>query len=338
MLLLSEGFMSRIMSGFHRLFFISAFLIIVVGAGAQDSEVDYDQRIVQVLEGYQEIMSVPLDADVEDPSGTSWYIASQAINKGYLRFTVDPVTDSLLNGARFTADPTTEVTHIVVTQNLLDVWATYPSLTYSVLTRAFRDAETFFRDPPSWGRAQNSILELTLLRLDQYTVEAMLIRDRLLPMGYLLSPYEAFLLDSFEKDGLVGALMFLERQSLPVAQGLLEAGLAFEDNVVGDELGTFITDLGEALLESRDGIASGAADEEVYPSAVSIHTWLEMTPVLISRIYNRDLQDDPLNFEEVLEREPVYTELRRLMEASRTKDMPLLNYVYKETIKGFEGR
>jgi hypothetical protein len=226
--------------------------------------------------------------------------------------------------------------HIIVTHNLLDVWSEYPSITYSILTRSFRDAETFFRDPPVWGAARADTMEQLFMRLDHYTVESLLIRDRLLPSGYLLSPYEAFLLDSFEKDDLNGAILYLERFSLPVAQGLYEARLGFEEDVEEEDLRDFIIDLGGALLENRSDIPSGTDDETVFPAAVSVHTWLEFTPLLISRIHNRNSAGNPLTFAEVLTREPKYAELRRLLEASRTRDMPLLNHVYEETVKGFE--
>lgn len=338
MLLLSEDIMIQELFNFRRLLLIPVVLLLAITSGAQESETDYEQRIVEVLEGYQELMSIRLDADVENLPGSTWYIVSQAINQGYLRFTVDPVTDSLLRGARFHAEPGQDVMHVIVTHNLLDIWVAYPSITYSVLTRSFRDAESFFRDPPAWGAARADSMEQLFMRLDQYTVESLLIRDRLLPSGFLLSPYEAFLLDSFEKDGLAGAILYLERFSLPVAQGIYDARLGFEENIGEEDLRDFVIELGGALLKNRSDIPSGTEDETVYPAAASVHTWLEFTPLLISRIHNMDRAENPLTFSEVLTLEPRYAEIRRLMEASRTKDMPLLNYVYEETVKGFEGR
>ena len=57
---------------------------------------------------------------------------------------------------------------------------------------------------------------------------------------------------------------------------------------------------------------------------------------MIARIHNRNRSDNPLDFDEILTREPDYAELRRLLEASRIRDMPMMNHVYRENIKGFE--
>ena len=334
----SEEFMSRTHSVIRRFLIIIISLVLTISAGAQESSTDYDQRLVQVLEGYQELMSIPLDEDVDDIPGNSWYIVSQAINKGFLRFTVDPVTDSLLRGARFHAEPGSDTTHIIITTNLLDVWETYPSMTYSILTRSYRDAAIFFRDPPMWGAARNDSMELLFMRLDQYNVEAQLIRDRLMLSGFLLSPYESYILDSFEEDRLASVILYFERFSLPVAQGLYDARLGLEGDMDEEELRIFINELGKTLLKSRNDIPSGSKDELIYPLAAAIHTWLEFTPFLISRIHNRDRQENPLTFDQILAREKDYTEVRRLLEASRTGDMPLMNHVYEETILGFERR
>ncbi len=335
---ISEESMFRHNAAIRFSFFIAMILVLGISASAQESSIDYDQRIIQVLEGYQKLMSVPLDSDVEDAAGYAWYISSQAINKGFLRFTVDPVTNSLLQGARFHAEPGNNTTHIIITTNLLDIWVTHPSTAYSILTRAFRDASNFFKDPPAWGAARNDPMEMLFVKLDQYTVEALLIRDRLLPSGYLISPYEAYVLDSFEKDELTSIILYMERLSLPVAKGLYDARLGFEKDIKEEDLRAFVIELGESLLESRNNIPPGSKDEVIYPQAVAIHTWLEFTPYLIARIHNRDRQDNPLLFDQILILETEYAEIRRLLEASRTGDMPLMIHTSEETIRGFEGK
>jgi len=310
----------------------------VTGLFAQDASNTDDQKIIQMLEGYQKLMSVPLDSDVEDVPGYAWYICRQAIDKGFLRFTVDPVSDSLLRGAVFFAEPGNNTTHIIVTTNLLDIWATNPSTAYTILTGAFRDASNFFQDPPAWGESRKDPMEQLFMKLDLYNVEAQLIRDRLLPSGFLLSPYDSYILDSFEKDELASVILYLEGYSLPVARGMYEARLGFEGDVTEDDLRAFVNDLGKSLLESRNKIPPGSEDSVIFPQAVAVHTWLEFSPYLIARIHNRNRQDNPLSFDEILKIEPDYAETRRLMEASRTTDMPLMKHISEETIKGFEGR
>ena len=332
----SEDSMFRSRFSFRFLFIVLTVLLPVLSVSAEESSDINNQKIVQVLEGYQKLMSVPLDSDVEDIAGYAWYICSQAINKGFLRFTVDPVSDSLLNGAVFFAEPDKQTTHIIVTTRLLDIWSQYPSTAYALLTGAFRDASNFFQDPPAWGEIRNDPMETLFARLDMYQAEATLIQNRLMPSGYLLSPYDTYLLDSLEKDDLASVILYLQQFSLPVAQGMYDARLGFEGEMSEKDFREFINDLGNSLLESRNQLPTGSEDSLVYPQAIAIHTWLEFSPYLISRIHNKNRQENPLTFEEVLKLEPDYAETRRLLEASRTGDMPLIKHVSEATIEGFD--
>ena len=74
-------------------------------AGAQESKIDYDVQLINMLEGYQALFTTPLDADVNDPPGDSWRLVASAISKGFLRFTVDPITDNLLRAHGFMPNP-----------------------------------------------------------------------------------------------------------------------------------------------------------------------------------------------------------------------------------------
>jgi hypothetical protein len=309
---------------------------VAAAAGAQDSGAD--QTLIKMLEGYQKIMATPFDKDVEDPVRRSWILVSTAISKGFLRFTVDPVSDSIIQGARFFAEPGKDVTYIIVNQSVLDIWETRPSLAYSTVTMAVQDAAVFFSDPPAWGASFSDTMTRLYLRIDQYNAQALLIRDRLLPAGFLITPYEAFILDSLEKDKLASAIMFLERFSMPVVDGLYRSRLAFEEGADAAELRKLTNELGRSLLKNRKDLPSGSADETVYPAAVAVHTWLEFTPYIIARIHNKDRKDKPLTFDQILQKEKDYAETRRLLEASRITDTPMMNHVLRETVAGFEGR
>jgi len=312
-------------------------LILTAVAGAQSADPDDNARLVDMLEGYQGLISIELDEDVPDIPGGNWSIAGQAIAAGYLRFTVDPVTDSLQRGARFHAVPGEDVTHIIVTTNLLNAWEKSPSTAYAILTRAVNEAAVFFRDPQAWGRARGDVMARLGIRSDNYGAEALFIRDRLLPAGFLLTNYETYVLDSFEQDGLVSVVLFLERFSLPVARALSEARQSFEDSNDAAGLRNAVLDLGEALLDARSDVSDDAEDREVYPLAVAVHSWLELTPDIIARIHNRDRESDPLPFDRILDIEREYAALRQRLETSRIADMPMMNYVHSRTVAGFEG-
>jgi hypothetical protein len=81
---------------------------------------------------------------------------------------------------------------------------------------------------------------------------------------------------------------------------------------------------------------AGVEEKDIQPVAVAIHTWLEFTPEIIARIHNRTRPDNPLSFDQILAREPDYAETRRLLEASRAGDMPLMLHFAREAAQGFE--
>ena len=313
-----------------------AFLVVLSPLPAQTAEKDDNALLVQVLEGYQNLMLENFDEGVEDIPGKSWALARQAISEGYLRFTVDPGSRNLLDGARFNAVRDSSITHIIISARLLEVWEERPSLVYSIFTRAVREAANFFLDPQAWGRSQSDLMDRFLLTMDGYGSQADLIRDRLMPLGYLLTPYETFIMDSFEKDQMQSVAMHLEGYSLLVAQGLYQARIAFENDNDADTLRELILTLGNTLLKTRNDIPADVEDKDIQPVAVAIHTWLEFTPEIIARIYNRTRQENPLSFDQILAREPDYAETRRLLEASRTEDMPMLLHFARETAQGFE--
>jgi len=300
---------------------------------AQDTSTN--TKVVEIIEAYQELLAQKLDPGMENRPAESWNYVSRAINSGFLRFTVDPTNTSLLRGASFRATPGSNTTHIVLSQRLVDIWPNYPSMVFSIFSVGVEDAHIFFKNPQAWGASRTNKLELLLIRIEGYSIAAQLIRDRLLPEGYLLSPYESFLLDSYEKDDLVSAVMYLERFSLPVAQGLYIAIRAFEGGGEADILRESINRLGEELLKNRRELAPLSDDETVYAYAVAIHSWLELTPPSISHIHNKN-NTEPLSFPEVLELEQRYKELRGELETSRIGDMPMLIRIYEDTIAGFE--
>ncbi len=297
---------------------------------------EYNNRLVAMLEAYQGLLAEKLDEDVPDMAGNAWYVVSHALADGRLRFTVNPANGNLLEGARFhPATSDDEPGYIVVSRLLLDTWETHPSIAYSLITRAFSDGASFFLNPEGWLKVHKSLLDSIYMNTGLYTTMAGLIRDRLMPSGLVITPYEAFLLDSFEKDRLASALVFLEGVSLPVAQSVLEAGSAFEESGDAAALRAQLLELGRSLLDAREKLPADVADEEMFPLAAAVHTWLETTPEILSRVYNKDRPEKPLMFGQVLEKEPEYRELRRLMEASRIRDMPKLKHVVNSTNKSF---
>ncbi|VDB00234.1 hypothetical protein S1OALGB6SA_1309 [Olavius algarvensis spirochete endosymbiont] len=317
-----------------RLFLLGMLAVTWLGAiDAQDANTN--AKVVEIIEAYQELLAQELDPSMEDQPAESWNYVSRAINKGFLRFTVDPTDNNLLRGVYFRAMPGSNTTHIVLSQWLVDIWPDYPSMVFSLFSLGVEDAYIFFKDPQAWGVSQINKLDLLLIRIEGYNSAALLIRDRLLPRGYLLSPYESFLLDSYEEDKLASAIMYLERFSSLVAQGLYIATRTFEEKGDADELRDFINSLGEGLLNNRLELPPLSDDATIYPYAVAVHSWLELTPSLISHIHNKN-NASPLSFLEVLELEQRYEELREKLETSRIGDMPILIRIHEDIMAGFE--
>ncbi|RLW68803.1 MAG: hypothetical protein B6D68_02990, partial [spirochete symbiont of Stewartia floridana] len=82
-------------------------------------EVDDNALLIEVLEGYQNLIAEEPDGNEESVITIAWSIVAQAIQNGHLRFTINPDSKGLLHGARFSAVPDKKVTHVIVSQDLL---------------------------------------------------------------------------------------------------------------------------------------------------------------------------------------------------------------------------
>lgn len=318
------------------IFVLLAVFVTVPAAFAQEEEKEkYNNILVEMLEAYQKIIRTELDKDVKNLAGNSWSVVSRALSEKILRFTVDPMNPDIFTGVRFMPPAEDAPGYLIVSRRLLDTWKTHPSIAYTVLTRAIGDSASFFLQPEAWLQMEKSSLDSFFMSLGLYVTQAEMIRDRLVPAGFLITPYESFLLDSYEKDQLTSAGLFLEGFSLPVAQAIMNAGAGFEKNGDADALRHELKKIGLKLLDDRNNVKRGNDSREIFPSAIAIHSWLEFTPEILSRIYNKDRKDEPLSFGEVLSQETEYAKLRQLLEASRIKDMPKIEHVLKETRKGF---
>lgn len=332
---MSGGTMHRHLIPIRLLFAVTVMTAAMGNVFGQEEKVDYNASLIEALEGYQKLVSAGLESGEEDNTALAWLMVSRAIQEGFLRFTVNPSSKGFLVGTRFKALPGENVAHIIVAQDLLKFWPDRPSIVYSIMAGAFREAATFFQDPPAWGAAQRDLMEKLLIKVDNYIAQAELIQERLLPGGYFLSAYDTYILDSYEQDGLASVVLFLDRFSLPVVQGLYQFRLAYEKNRNGEALRTAILELGETLLASRNQVPADGDDQEKYPFAIAIHSWLEFTPDIIARIHNRDKTKKPLTFDQILAREKEYKELRHELETSRTRDLLLIERIVKDVGEKF---
>lgn len=306
-------------------------------AQEEDDEIDYKARLVEVLKEFQMLLQEDVPEGVEDNITVAWYICSRAINDGVLRFTVDPLSKGLLQGAWFKALPGETVAHIGVSEDLLSLWLIYPSTVYAVLSSAIHEAATFFRDPPAWGKVQDSRpLEYLMLKVENYRTQAQVIKNRLLPNAYLLSTYDTYMVDSYDQDQLASVVMFFDQHSLPIAWTFYEASLKYEEDNKADVLRDILLEAGEAVLKNRNEVDEGSEDKVVYPTAISIHSWLEFTPNIIARIHNKDRAENPLSFKQILAREKDYASLYRKMEGIRSRDLPMIERMIKDTQRKFQ--
>ena len=303
----------------------------VLLASGLEKPVNYNARLVEVLEGYRELLSIEPDRDVDDIAAVDWKVVEWSIGEGYIRFTVDPGAKGLLNGARFDVPQKDKaVTYIIVSEDLLDLWGNWPSTVYAMLAKVSHEASVFFQGPDKWAKIVQDDMEYLLMRMDAFVAQAELIKNRLLPEGYLLSSYDTYLLDSYDQDGMSSVCLFLEKFSLPIVKELYNARVAYEKDDDAQKLRSLIMTLGEKLLHSRNELPNDSEDLKIYPLAIAVHTWLEFTPELIARTYNKSRPDKPLTFAKILNREKDYDTLRQKLETTRTRDVPLMERIIKE--------
>ena len=314
------------------------FLILIARIPITAQQSDND-RLVKMLEGYQKLLNKPEVANNgEDEPRKDWLIITSAIEKNYLRFTISPAESGILKGLYFRAVPGSETTHIIFTRAFINAWERRPSLAYSLLSRQLHEVAFFFRNPDLWQKARHNALEQIFITLDDYTLMSHLILYRLSPFGYDIGEFEQFILESFQKDNLFGAMLFMENITLQLAIVLNSLVSEYEENPDEQEEKTRleILGLGRSLLDSRLQLPENSRDITIHSHAVGIHSWLELTPYIIARFHNRKRLEAPLKFDKIMELEPLYSELRRQLETQRTRDTPLMNHVHEKTVEGFE--
>ncbi len=318
------------------LFFAASFLTVFT-SGAAAQQPDYSDLLISLLNGYQKVMTADLSDSPGDTSGAAWELIAETVRQGFLRFTIDPMNEGIVDGARFYASPEEEVARIYLSFPLLEFSQERPGTAYGILTRAIAEAAAFFGSPDLWWNAQNDALDRFVLTKASYRLQAEMIRNRLVSAELDPGLLGNFVLKSFENDGLTGTLLYLEGLSLSVSASLEEYRDTFRETGDADSLRTDLLALGKELTEARTNLPADAADSRVYPAAVAVHTWLELTPGLIAEIHRTD-EDDNIDFGEIFSKESEYTALRSRMEIFRIKDMPLIYHIMENTRKGFELR
>ena len=316
----------------------TAALLVGPAAVVTAQESDYPGLLADLLDGFQRVMITEPADDPLDGPGASWSIVGNAIRRGFVRFVIDPMNESTVDGARFFASPDEEVAKIYISLPLLEIAQERPAAAYGVLMGAVAEAAAFFENPETWWISQGNPLDRFLLDLRGYRIQAEMVRNRLIPNNFNPGSLGIFLADSQENDGLFGAALYLEGLSLRVAGNLNGLREAYRADGSTEALRDGVLTLGWKLLEERTAVPEGAADGLVYPAAVAVHTWLELSPPLIIEAGGTTTNGGEENFGTILEHDAAYAELRKELETYRIGDMPLIFHVMENTKAGFEIR
>ncbi|MBN1798882.1 MAG: hypothetical protein JW822_09910 [Spirochaetales bacterium] len=116
----------------------------------------------------------------------------------------DQAVSNVHYGAQFNYSPDNpeQKPIIIVEKNLLALYPRQKSLVFSLLIHEMQHAYNYFIDYKAFTSTYNNLLENYLYEMDAYHVEALLIRDVLIPHKLPLTDFGKLLVSSFKNDNL----------------------------------------------------------------------------------------------------------------------------------------
>jgi hypothetical protein len=131
-------------------------------------------------------------------------IKSKIEHNELLLLMTDEGLHNVLFGAcfNFSLDDPTQKPVISLDKTLLSLYPRQKSLVFSLLIHEIQHAYNYFVDHEAFVTTYNNLLENYLYEMDAYHVEALFIRDVLIPQDYPLTDFEKLLVVSFENDNL----------------------------------------------------------------------------------------------------------------------------------------
>ncbi len=155
---------------------------------------------------------------------------------------------------------------------IIETYQKQPSIVYSVLIYNFRQCYDYFTNETFMTSIDNK-LEKILFEMDAHYLEGLFIKEVLKKKNFEISPFEAFLVDSLEKDNLKLFAFYIKAV-------FLDGLYSFTQNTEKPSLEEIIkayTELGY-LIKKNEVISPQDTIEQKYGKLVYINTFVKYIP------------------------------------------------------------
>jgi hypothetical protein len=181
-----------------------------------------DESVAIDINSYQRIIFTILDnlSDIIENNPASeivystYSISENAIRNNELTFKISTNSNTVLGGMSFNIYESGEIS-LVFGLKYLDTYNPNSSIHYSILIHEYRHLCDYLRNSEAFvnAKARNDFKESYWYELDALRIEAEFIKYYLVGK-FSLSRFEEYILESFERDNLDSASIFLQRESM----------------------------------------------------------------------------------------------------------------------------
>ena len=179
----------------------------------------------------------------------------------------------------------TDKPHLSISPFLIELYKTQPSIVYSILVHEFTHAYSYFNDKEGFIKDQKNELELYLYEMDASYIEALFIRDYLVPQKMQLTKFENLLLQSNEEDELSTFSIIMRNTDKDLAYAMI--GIVTDKQDYNGKLRS-IEELGKALLKNVV-FDEKMSEWEKYCSFTTLKTYIRLSPEIVFRIAHNEM-------------------------------------------------
>jgi tetratricopeptide (TPR) repeat protein len=191
--------------------------------------------------------------------------------------------ESLLTTAEFVyANAEVETPKIIIHRSLVDNFSRHPALAMAILVHEMQHAHDYFENREFFLLSAGSMLEQYLFQMDALHVEAMFIRDYIVPGGYQLGAFESALLKSNTNDNLSMYSYFVMGTDMNLVYKLYMLRKSRESY---PDLVLKVLESGRKIVDELS-IPEDGDDMDGYIAIVPLVTWQKYASEIITSISN----------------------------------------------------
>lgn len=225
---------------------------------AEDNEV---RRVYNLASGYLKDGSILLSIFHEEDNPET--------DAAYLRFTVD-------------RDSRPEQTELFFSRERLLEYEQNRAFLLCSFVNELKNIYDLYTQTETYIAKRNNALEMYLYEMDAFRIEALFVRDYLIPAGISLGNFEQLLLESYDEDNLATVSLFFKRTDMNLVYYMNRQAKAFDQGKISlEKYLQLMENLGNEIISQ----AKYDSENEAVLSAIAAFSYDYYIPHIINRIW-----------------------------------------------------